>query len=69
MLTDNCGVKICDFGLARTMPTEIADADATMDVGQDTTATPDYQRLNRFQRTEMAELLEMTRPGREKATR
>lgn len=69
MLTDNCGVKICDFGLARTMPTDLADADAAMDAGQESTAAPEFQRLNRFQRTEMAELLEMTRSGREKTTR
>ena len=69
LLTDNCGVKICDFGLARTMPKDLAEPDTAMDTKQDPTPTPDFQRLNRFQRTEMAELLDMTRAGREKMTR
>lgn len=68
MLTDNCGVKICDFGLARTIPKDLAEPDTPMD-GAKEQEQAGFQRLNRFQRTEMAELLEMTRPGREKMPR
>lgn len=69
LLTDDCGVKICDFGLARTMPMDLAEPDAAMSTKQGTTPAAGFERLNRFQRTEMAELLEMARPGREKMTR
>ena len=47
MLTDSCGVKICDFGLARTMPRDLAEPDAAMD-GSDEKPAPEFQRLNRF---------------------
>lgn len=52
LLTDNCGVKICDFGLARTMPKDLAEPDAAMESKQEATPAAGFERLNRFQRTE-----------------
>lgn len=48
LLTDNCGVKICDFGLARTMPKDLAEPDAAMDTKQGPTPGAGFVRVNKF---------------------
>ena len=70
LITDNCGVKICDFGLARTLPKEYIESYQWVSEYQsESTTASSFKRLNKFERSEMAGRLSNEKYGREKLQR
>lgn len=70
LLTDQCSVKICDFGLARTLPKELQ---AFENVGslsnEKENNTEGFQRKNRFERESISNVLNTSRILRQKMDR
>lgn len=67
-MTNECSVKICDFGLARTKPKEL---DAFEKIGNlsNERESKNFQRKNRFERESISSLLGTSRILREKMDR
>jgi mitogen-activated protein kinase 1/3 len=68
LLTNECSVKICDFGLARSKPQEL---NAFEKIGNlsDEQESSNFQRKNRFERDSISSLLDTSRILRQRMDR
>lgn len=73
LLTDQCSVKICDFGLARTIPKELQAFEKVGNLSNEDTNAKEtqtgFRRKNRFERESIASVLNTSRILRQKMDR
>lgn len=69
LLTDQCSVKICDFGLARTLPKELQTFEKVGSLSNEQENTQGFQRKNRFERESISNVLNTSRILRQKMDR
>lgn len=70
LLTDQCSVKICDFGLARTVPEELKSFGNTSKLSNEKDkSSKTFSRKNRFERESITNVLSASRNLRQKMER